>query len=679
LFESNPIVSLVVSQTKGLLQDHPHFMDNPTTTQISDPAHSPDVAKLFLAMGECHAGHTALVSHQLPDGKRRSLTYDALVQKALAVAEGLIEEGLLPGDRVMILADNRLEWMVTSVAVTFAGAIDVPRGNDSTHDEVNYILHHSASRFLVVEGKSQLDRMMRTLEETDLLHRIVVMDDEGLTSDQLANPMLTSLSRLEEIGKKRAPFRLAHERITVIRPDDIYTIIYTSGTTGRPKGVVLSHANMMSQVRQVPITIHRGWKVLSILPIWHSYERAFELIALARGIEMSYASLRSIGADMKEVRPQLMVSAPRLWENVYSRIQHTIRSSGIVKKVLFRTAWGLAYATRTACDIFTDRQLELTPISPAMRAIRKVGAGLVVLLTYLPYRLFDFLVFRKLRAIIGGRFVYTVSGGGALPRDIDCFFNYIGIPVLEGYGMTESSPVLSVRLSEKLVIGTVGPLYPGTTCRIVDPESGKVLYPDDTRSDLGRGLKGEIQVKGPQVMQGYFRSPEDTAKVIQDGWLKTGDLGVMTFNQCLKILGRIKDTVVLLSGENIEPVPIELRLSQSPLIAQCMVVGQDQKYLGLLVVPAVDGFAATDPALNTMEAIQSSQEARNLVQNYIHDCISVRNGFKPFERIHSWRWVPKSFEVGDEMTSTFKLKRHVITARYGSLIDSMYAQESRKG
>lgn len=649
-------------------------------TPHGQPWNASTTAQMFLEMAKCYSGLTALVSHPKQDDKRETLTYGGLNERSLAVAAGLAEAGLKPGDRVMILADNRLEWLVTSISVTFAGAVDVPRGNDATNDEINYILNHSASRFLVVEDRRHLERVFRILDNPDGLDLIIVMDGNDLDSDQTEDSFITTLDELERTGKQLIENHdnRIDERIKSIKPSDSYTMIYTSGTTGRPKGVVLTHANMMSQVLNVPITIEKGWRVLSILPIWHSYERAFEMIVLARGIEMTYSAVKTIGADMKEVKPEIMVSAPRLWENVYSRIHHSVHSSNIIKRSLFKVAYASAFVTKSALSILGDQYLEMRYIGSAERLLRKIGAICVVVACYIPYFVLDRLVFTKLRAVIGGRFRCTVSGGGALPLHIDQFFNFIGIRVLEGYGMTESSPVLSVRKFDKLVIGTVGPVYPGTRIRIVDLKSGEILYPNPDLPHDGRGLKGEIHAKGPQIMTGYFRSPEETAKIIHDDWLNTGDLGMVTFNDCVKILGRTKDTIVLLSGENIEPVPIENKIRQSEIVDNCMIVGQDEKYLGLLVVPSVEGFSEIDESLNSIEVILASKEARALIDSVIHEIISTKTGFKAFERIHSWRWINKPFVIGDEITFTFKLKRHVVTRRYESVIRSMFVSETKK-
>jgi long-chain acyl-CoA synthetase len=253
---------------------------------------------------------------------------------------------------------------------------------------------------------------------------------------------------------------------------------------------------------------------------------------------------------------------------------------------------------------------------------------------------------------------------------VDEFFNYIGIPVLEGYGMTETSPVLAVRTWRKRIIGTVGPFWPHTEIRIVEHGTDKVLYP--TRFGGGRGVKGEIHARGPQVMLGYYKNPEATQKVLRDGWMNTGDIGMVTFNNCLKILGRSKETIVLLNGENVEPVPIEAQLQESRFIEQCMVVGQDEKHLGALIVPSLDALREQGFEVSMLEDAAKDERIIRLVGVEVRRLVSKEHGFKPFETIQGWRFVPKNFEVGDELTPTFKPKRHVITVKYESLIDEMY-------
>jgi long-chain acyl-CoA synthetase len=271
----------------------------------------------------------------------------------------------------------------------------------------------------------------------------------------------------------------------------------------------------------------------------------------------------------------------------------------------------------------------------------------------------------KIRTATGGKIRGTLSGGGALPKHIDEFFNNIGIPLFEGYGLTETSPIISIRTFEKLIIGTVGPIYAETEIRLIDLNTGKQIYPGKN----GYGVKGEIHIKGPQVMKGYYKNKEATDKVLKDGWFNTGDLGVMTFNDCLKIVGRSKETIVLLSGENVEPTPIENKLLQSEFIDQCMVVGQDKKVLTVLIVPSLSKFTEYG---NSQDQLANNKEVQKKIREEIKNLISNENGFKSFEKIQDFRLLPKSFELGDELTAKLSVKRHVVNEKYKQLFESMY-------
>jgi long-chain acyl-CoA synthetase len=350
-----------------------------------------------------------------------------------------------------------------------------------------------------------------------------------------------------------------------------------------------------------------------------------------------------------------------------------VEKAPITRRALFHAARLSSHAVRRAEAFFMGKKVDLTgrplPVSLLMGAFH----AMAWLISIFPYLLLDALVLKKLRSIVGGNFRGTISGGGALPPHVDEFFNDIGIPVLEGYGLTESGTVLAVRTWDRLVIGTVGPAFPGTELRIVDPTNGVILYPDRSRHDLGRGRRGEIQARGPQLMSGYHKDPEKTAQVLRDGWLTTGDLGVMTFNECLKIVGRCKETIVLLGGENVEPLPIESKLLESPLIDQCMVVGQDQKHLGVLVVPSLQGFAVAGVGVNELKGLQGNSAAAALLRGEIRRLVCAQTGFKSFERISAFMMLDRPFDVGEELTLTYKLRRHVIADRNEPIIRSMFS------
>ena len=606
-------------------------------------------------------------------GLYQATSFRQLYEDGLALATSLIDLGLKPREHVGLISDNRLEWILCDYAVILAGCADVPRGTDVTPAEITHILTHSDARFVFVENAGVLEKLdrvrssIRGLEKVILIEANVRAPANGLRLHDL----LATGRKLREAGDRRA-----EERIEQTRPEDLFTVIYTSGTTGTPKGVQLSHANMTSQVRNLPFEFSPSDRALTILPVWHSYERVFEMVAISMGACTYYTQLRTIGEDLKTVRPTVMASAPRLWENLYQKLMNRIDQAPPIRRKLFHAAQFCTCRVKRAERFFLGQELDLQGRQPIASLVRGASHLSRWIMLQLPYRVLDKLVLAKLREAVGcSEFRGTISGGGALQPHVDEFFNFIGIPVLEGYGLTESSPVLAVRTWTNLVIGTVGPFYPETEIRIVDLESGRVLYPDRSRADRGRGRSGEIHARGPQIMLGYYKDPEGTARVLHHGWLKTGDIGMVTFNDCLKIVGRCKDTIVLLNGENVEPLPIESKLTHSSLIDNCMLVGQDQKHLGALIVPALDGFRSAGLLAANLVELAASPNARSAMENEIRRLISLEAGFKSHERIADFRFVTKPFEVGQEMTATYKLKRHVIAKQYASLIDEMFPNQ----
>lgn len=632
---------------------------------------APNLASLFVEAGN-RWGNCPAFSTRRPDGTFQSVAYGAWKERSLALATALIELGVKSRDHLAILSDNRFEWTLADAAIQFCGAADVPRAADVTEGEIAYILDHADVEVAFVENAAVLAKVESVKANLPKLRHLILMSPlEGGS----ALPKNVHLLRDLEIRGEKLRLqgdRRAEERIAAIQPEDLFTLIYTSGTTGTPKGVQLTHGAMASQIRNLPFVLTPKDRALSILPVWHSYERVFEVISIACGVHTYYTSLRHLGEDLQTVKPTIMVSAPRLWEGLYQRIVSKVQKAPTVRRLLFHAARFTAHQVRVARSFFSGTQIDLHRRSLLVSALMSIRHAVGWFLCILPSMLLDRVVLAKLRAVVGGEFRGTISGGGALPPHVDAFFNDIGIPVLEGYGLTESCPVLAVRTWDKLVIGTVGPFFPETEIRIVDLVSGAILYPDKTRRDLGRGKRGEIHAKGLQIMKGYYKDPEGTARVLRDGWLATGDLGVVTFNDCLKIVGRCKETIVLLGGENVEPLPIESKLLESSLIDQCMVVGQDQKHLGLLVVPSLGGFTASGIAAGDVASLKTRPEALEALSLEIRRLVGESNGFKPFERIAAFTMIEKPFEVGEELTMTFKLRRHVITEKYYKEISVMF-------
>ncbi len=646
-----------------------------------------NIADLYRQAAEQY-GDLPAVAARKKDGSFEPISYQELFEIGKNLATALIALGLQSREHVSIIANNRSEWILSDCAIQLAGAANVPRGTDSTKAEVKYILNHADTRFVFLENAAAWKKFHACLspdthvimmeafspegcetarqggflkENMELLHSVA-----ALTKHSLQDLILQGAA-LRKLGDRRV-----EERMDQIQPEDLFTLIYTSGTTGIPKGVPLTHANAASQIRNLPFDLRSDDRAISILPVWHSYERVFELITLSWGVVFYYTSVHSIAEDLKRVRPTVMCSAPRLWEGLYRRIRLNLRSSSPLQRIMFRLAYGVAHRVKAAEAFFHGNTLDLKGRGFLDNAGLTILHTFCWLICFLPHCLLDSIVLKKIRAIVGGKFRGTISGGGALQTHVDEFFNFVGIPILEGYGLTETSPVLAVRTWEKLVIGTVGPIYPETEIRIIDLESGNILYPDPSRSDQGRGHFGEIHARGPQIMKGYYKDDTATSQVLHNGWLNTGDIGMITFNNCLKILGRSKDTIVLLNGENVEPSPIESILLNSPLIEQCMLVGQNQKYLGVLIVPSTEGFSSLGIQANGLKELSKNSEAVRLLNEEIHQIINQENSFKSFEHIVSWRIIPKPFEIGDELTQTLKLKRYVITKKYRALIREMF-------
>ncbi len=598
------------------------------------------------------------------------VSYRELYQQGLDLATGLIELGVQAREHVGLFGDNRLEWILSDYGVQLCGAADVPRGRDVSDPELIYIIDHANIKVAFVETEQLQDRLLRLGKLLPGLREIILLDPEGNAGNGVRKlkDVCHLGARLREKGDRRA-----EERIEGIRPDDLFTLIYTSGTTGHPKGVMLTHANMISQIKSIPGSHNCNDRLLSVLPIWHIFERVIEMYTISFGGCTYYSSILALCEDMRNVGPTFMASAPRLWEKLHEKIKKGVKTSHPVRQILFHIAYFLSRQYKESEYFLTGKSLKLRSL-PLWKRTVLTPFHIVRWLLVLPwYGFFNAAVLERIRLGAGGSLTATISGGGALPIHIDKFFNYVGIPVLEGYGMTETSPVISVRSLENLVVGTVGPPIPGTEVRIADPESGEILYPNQDLPDGGLSRRGEILVRGPQVMKGYYRDEELTAKTIRDGWLHTGDLGIITHNNCLKILGRCKATIVLSSGENIEPEPIEMRLQQSLFIDHCMLVGQDKKFLGALIIPSLTEFRQAGFIVDSVADLVEDPEARKIIRTEIRRMTSTANGFKRYEQIRDFRLLPDTFEVGKELTNLYKIKRHEVETKFNHEIGQLFS------
>ncbi len=603
------------------------------------------------------------------------VSFKELYQQGLYLATALIGLGVKPREHVGLFSDNRYEWILTDYAVQFCGAADVPRGRDISDAELLYIIDHAGIKISFVETEVLALRLLKLKNKLPGLREIIILDP--------AAPAIEGTRRLADLymegrNVRNSGNRDAEQRIAAIRPDDLFTLIYTSGTTGTPKGVMLTHDNMMSQIRNLPGRHGPNDRILSVLPIWHVFERVIEMYTISFGGCTYYSSILTLSEDMKNVEPTFMASAPRLWEKVHEKILLGVRKSHPVRQILFHIAYFLATQYKNSEYFIANKKIKLKP-QPIWKRVALMPFHVIRWLIVLPwYGFFNAAVLERVRLGAGGSLSATISGGGALPSHIDKFFNYVGIPVLEGYGLTETSPVVSVRSKLNLVVGTVGPPITETKVRISCLNSGKTLFPDASDAKGGRGKTGEIWVQGPQVMKGYYRDETLSRASIVDGWFRTGDLGMVTHNDCLKILGRSKATIVLSSGENVEPEPLEMKLRQSRYIDQCMVVGQDQKFLGLLIVPEPGAFRKNGFKPKTPAELAELPEVTSTIRKEIRQMISASAGFKRYEQIRDFRILPEAFVVGEELTNLYKIKRHVVTDKYQHVIQDIFANNTPK-
>jgi long-chain acyl-CoA synthetase len=606
-------------------------------------------------------------------GKFKATSFLDILADIKIFGAGLLELGLVRGDHIGLIADNRREWLIADLAILGLGAADVPRGCDATEQEIRYILDFSECRIAILENERQLGKIVAQKAAMPGLAIALLFDPVPPKAKAEAEATGLRVLSFGEVCALGAPRAAAHpaeyeKAVAAGRRDELATIIYTSGTTGEPKGVCLSHGNFLFQTDFLPSIIHilPGHVFLTVLPVWHSFERVVQYVILSASAGIAYS--KPIGsvmlADMVAVRPQWLTSVPRIWESIMDGVYRTLKNQSGIKKSLFAFFVGIG----ESYTFFRDHLLgRIAQFAPRIR-ILEIAASFIPFLLLSPLRaLGGLLVFKTVKNKLGGRFIAGISGGGALPPAVDRFFSAIGILILEGYGLTETAPLIGIRPQDRPVMGTVGPVTLGSELKIVD-ELGQ---------RLPAGAKGLIMVRGPQVMMGYYKRPDMTAKILgEDGWLDTGDLGMLTYKGELRITGRAKDTIVLRGGENVEPVPIEQKLTESEYIRQVVVLGQDQKYLAALIVPdqdAVTAWAAENAILIVdYESLLQQPEVAELIDFEVKELVSARNGFKSFERIFRFALLASPFEAGKELSAKQEIKRHAIVEIYHKEVKKLF-------
>lgn len=598
------------------------------------------------------------------------VTYIQLQNKVRALAAALRHHGLKRGDIVGLMSDNRAEWLEADLAILSLGASDAPRGRDAMDYEIEYILSETEARFCFAENSDMARRILALEEKLPSLEYIVVMDDSPVESQGRVKVFYQG--RLKEEGEAlindfRVKEAIEHE-ILLGSEDDVATIIFTSGTTGNPKGVMLTHQNMLYQLEHIPevkkLDVQMRW--LAVLPVWHSFERIIQYVILNASNIICYS--KPIGkimlVDMIKAKPHFICSVPRIWETIKAGVNQSLKNKSEKEKRIFAFFLSEAKKQYRAKERMEGRIPDFKKRNRTLDYI----TGLFPYLVHTPFaKLGRKFVFSQITSKFGPCFIGGISGGGTMSKDVQEFFTAMGLVIVDGYGLTETAPVIGVQTFDRPVRGCMTP-FKGTELKVLDDE-GRVLPP---------GEKGVLHVRGPQVMKGYFKREDLTRSVIdKDGWLNTGDLAILSRRGDFSIVGRAKDTIVLAGGENIEPVPIENRLKESEYIDTAVVLGQDKKFLGVLVVineKNCERYLKDNriPYVNR-ENLSEMEEIKALISREIQDKVSTRNGFKSFEQINRFALLDKPFEVGKELSAKQEFKRHAINEIYKEEIAKIFA------
>jgi len=592
------------------------------------------IPEMFQKLTAKFAGEAKPVLMHKTDGVYKGISYKELRRTVELFAFGLASLGLKRGDRVSIIAENRPEWVVVDQAVVLLGGIVVPIYPTMTAKQNEYIFNDAGVRFVVVSNQFQLNKVLKVKSGVRTLERVVIMSER----EPLSDPDTLGFAQLIAMGEKHEKEDPDHlnASLAMVAPGDLLTVIYTSGTTGNPKGVMLTHANLCSNIIASADIIQLGPTdtLLSFLPLSHSFERmAGYYTALACGSTIAYAeSVETVRDNMLEVKPTVVTTVPRLFERIHSRVIKQVESGSIVKQKIFR--WALAVGRDYAS------------------ATRKGKVGSLLRAKHL---VADRLVFHKLKERTGGRMRFFVSGGAALAREFGEFFDAVGLKIIEGYGLTESSPVISVNRLDNYRFGTVGKSIRDVEVRIAHD--------------------GEILARGPNIMRGYWNDAKATREVLDDeGWLHTGDIGVIDAEGFLHITDRKKHLFVSSGGKNIAPQPIENLFLSSKYIEQFMLIGDRRMFLTALIVPDFDALREFADARRIAYAdnadLASHPEINALIEN---DIGGIQKDLANFERVRKFTLLEKQFSIEDgELTPTQKVRRKVIEEKYAHLIDGMY-------
>jgi long-chain acyl-CoA synthetase len=542
------------------------------------------------------------------------------------LSAGLRELGLQPGDKVVIFSENRPEWVMTDFAVLCAGGITVPIYTSLMPEQIKYIIDDSDAAFVVCSNRDLWIKVEAVRRDLTKVRHFIMIDDEApagiMTLGEVAGRGKSALGTFDAVA-------------AAIRPDDLASVIYTSGTTGTPKGVMLSHGNFVSNSKALDAVtefVHTD-TILSFLPLTHVLERMTTFSFLYKGASIAYAeSVDTVAENLVEVRPTIMISVPRLFDKIYARVMDNILTQSPLKRKIF--FWALRVGKK-----YGGKKLRKEPISRTLETQRKLAGKLV---------------FSKIVERTGGRVKFFVSGGAPLSKDVAEFFYALGIIILEGYGLTETSPVLTCNTFDNLRFGTVGKPVPGVDIRIA---------PD-----------GEILARGPNVMKGYYKKEAETREVMAEGWLHTGDVGYLDPDGFLVITDRKKDLIVTAGGKNVAPQPIENLIKANPYVQNAVVVGGSRKFISALIVPDFEKLEAYAKASGIPFHDRAELCGREEIRDFM---LAEVNRSTPdlasYERIKKIALLDRDFEIeAGEITPTLKVRRSLVEAKFKPVIDLFY-------
>jgi long-chain acyl-CoA synthetase len=586
--------------------------------------------QLFLHLTKSYPKLAMLLSKK--EGRFVPISTEEFRSRVSRLALGLQNLGVKPGDKIILLADNGPDWTITDYAVLSLGGITVPIYPSLVPEQIKYIINDSDAQVVVTSSQ-------RLWEKVEVVKKDLPQVKHFITFEPRAPEGLLSLTQIQERGEKillENP-ALFEETALRVKPDNIASIIYTSGTTGIPKGVILTHANFVSNVKTLAsiIDFNETDTDLSFLPLSHVLERLVLFAFLFKGCTIAYAeSIETVADNLTEVRPTIMVSVPRLFEKIYAKVTDTVLGGSSLKRKIFY--WALRIGRE-----YREKSFRHVPV-PARLRLRELLAHK--------------LVFSKILEKTGGRVRFFVSGGAPLSKDIAEFFFALGLVVLEGYGLTESSPVIAVNTFANLKFGTVGKPIPGVDVKIA--------------------ADGEILARGPNIMTGYYKKEEETAEALAEGWLHTGDIGHLDEDNFLVITDRKKDLIVTSGGKNIAPQPIENLLKQNPYVLNAVVVGAKRKFISALIVPDLRKLAEYAKLKNIPYENQKDLIQNEAVRKFLNEEVDrTTPHLAPYEKVKKIALLDRDFDIeSGELTPTQKVKRNIIEEKYKALIDSLYEE-----